>query len=88
MEAVSARSVPSFTGLRRDARGAVSAKSQAVKAKKASLSVRAVAEPVAKKLTIEEAEARIVKGDIPPCPAPRPRAASPPGTPIVEPLVS
>lgn len=86
MEAVSARVIPAFTGLKREVTASSSVRSQAASGKRASLSVRAVAEPVTK-VTIEEAEARVVKGDIPPCPPPKPRAAHPPGTPLVEPLV-
>ncbi|CAI5459499.1 unnamed protein product [Closterium sp. Yama58-4] len=87
MAAIAKCAVPSFTGLRKNQTSQASTKAssqQNVKAK--AFTVRAVAEPAAKKLTIEEAEARVVAGNPPPAPAPKPRPAAPKGTPIVEPL--
>ncbi|CAI5516963.1 unnamed protein product [Closterium sp. NIES-64] len=87
MAAIAKCAVPSFTGLRKNQISQASSKAssqQNVKAK--AFAVRAVAEPAAKKLTIEEAEARVVAGNPPPAPAAKPRPAAPKGTPIVEPL--
>eukprot|EP00270_Netrium_digitus_P012804 TRINITY_DN41_c0_g1_i4.p1 TRINITY_DN41_c0_g1~~TRINITY_DN41_c0_g1_i4.p1 ORF type:complete len:445 (-),score=112.94 TRINITY_DN41_c0_g1_i4:262-1557(-) len=51
-----------------------------------AVSVRAVAEPAVKRLTIEEAEALAVAGNPPAAPPAPPRARTPRGTPTVAPL--
>ena len=52
-----------------------------------NVTVRAIAEPPVKRVTIEEAEALAVAGKAPQAPPVPPTPKSPPGTPVVQQLV-